>query len=81
MRLDEEADVRLIVAQGLRPSLLHLLADDPDWRVRFEVARRTEDTALAARLAGDDDPMVCEAAAERSGAGTRPAVSDAMAGR
>lgn len=77
MCADEEADVRLIVAQRLRSALLHLVADDTDWRVRFEVARRAEDASMLTRLAADEDPMVREAAAQRT-AGYGPL---AVAGR
>lgn len=81
MCADEEADVRLIVAQRLRSALLHLVADDTDWRVRFEVARRTGDADLLAMLTADEDPMVREAATQRTGGYGPLAVAGRRAGQ
>jgi len=48
-----EPEVRRAVAESLPEALLGRMADDPDWRVRWEVARRA---APALLLALRDDP-------------------------
>jgi HEAT repeat protein len=52
------------VARRLKDGQLHLLAGDPDWRVRYEVAGRIALKQLA-RMLADEDPMVRELASAR----------------
>ena len=64
MAVDEDAAVRLAVAQRLTPRQLVKLRADPDWRVRYEVASRIDAAKLAA-MREDSDPLVLEMVNER----------------
>jgi hypothetical protein len=55
----------------MKPSQLQMLLDDPDWRVRYEVASRAEQNHLR-RLASDKDELVREVVRQRLG----PAAGD-----
>jgi HEAT repeat protein len=52
----------------MKAGQLHLLLDDPDWRVRHEVASRAELDHVK-RLANDEDELVRSIARQRLGGG------------
>jgi hypothetical protein len=56
--------VRLEAAKRLEPQNLEGLLSDPDWRIRYEIAKRAG-LDVVAHLAADEDPLVREYAGER----------------
>ena len=57
--------MRLEVAQRLPPDLLSRLRDDPDWRVRYEVASRIAASPSVGDLDDDSDSFVRDMARSR----------------
>ncbi len=65
MASDEDAAVRLEVAQRLPPDLVSRLRYDPDWRVRYAVASRIAVGEIG-ELTEDSDGFVQDMARSRT---------------